>query len=155
MSSSEGRTAIAEAKILEMLNIIYQEFQDGKRAMPAFSRVTVQDLDRNDEETWREITTDLEDVGVDAKSISSNHDLIRHWIDQVVLDDTAENEYPAEGLDINSQSSSRAASVGQPDELEPVVDHVTRGTAELTFEPSSIIRSTSISSHRSEASTWR
>jgi hypothetical protein len=154
-SSSEGRTASAEANILEKLNIIYQEFQDGKRAVPAFSRVTVQDLDRDDEETWKAITTDLEDVGVDTKSISANHNLIRHWIDQVILEDTAENEYPSENLGINSQSSSRAASIGHPDESERVIGHATRGTAELTFEPSSIIRSTSISSHRSKASTWR
>ena len=78
--------------MLEKLNIIHQEFYEGKRAAPAFSQVTADQLNRADEEAWKNITIDLKDAGIDTGSISSARPFIRNWIDNVILEDTLDDE---------------------------------------------------------------
>ena len=83
--SHSGHIQSSEAKILQKLNELQLEFQEGKRAAPAFSLVTVENLDRED--AWQNIAKELETKDLDTQSISTNQGYIRNWIDQVMLDD--------------------------------------------------------------------
>lgn len=83
--SHNDRIQCSEAKILQKLNELQLEFQEGKRAAPAFSLVTVENLDK--EETWQDIVKELQTKDLDTKSISTNQGYIRNWIDQVMLAD--------------------------------------------------------------------
>ena len=85
-SHSHGdRIRSSEARILQKLNELQLEFQEGKRAAPAFSLVTVETLDQ--EETWQNIVTELQTKDIDTQAISTNQGYIRNWIDQVILAD--------------------------------------------------------------------
>ena len=83
--SHSDRTQSSEAKILQKLNELQLEFQEGKRAAPAFSLVTVENLDRED--TWQNIVKELQTKDLDTISISTNQGYIRHWMDRVILAD--------------------------------------------------------------------
>ena len=64
------------------------EFQEGKRAAPAFSLITPGNI--NQEKTWQNVSAELESVGLGAQSLSSNQDFICSWIDKVMLADVDE-----------------------------------------------------------------
>ena len=64
------------------------DFQEGKRVAPAFSLVTIENLDKAD--TWQDISRELRASGLDDKSVGSNQDFIRSWIGQVILSDVDE-----------------------------------------------------------------
>ena len=83
--SHSDRIQSSEAQILQKLNELQLEFQEGKRAAPAFSLVTVETLDK--EETWHNIIKELQTKDLDTRSISTNQGYIRGWIDQVLLVD--------------------------------------------------------------------
>ena len=97
-ANSEQRRIVAEAQVLEKLNAIYQELQDGRRIVSCFTHVTVDDLNRNDQNAWHEVTKDLEDAGAHTHSITSSHMLIKDWIENVTGD--------PEGQDSHSESGS-------------------------------------------------
>ena len=88
-SSLHGdRIGASEATILQKLNEMQLDFQEGKRAAPAFSLVTIENV--NQEETWQSISIELESVGLGAEYLSSNRDFICSWIDEVMLADIDE-----------------------------------------------------------------
>ena len=70
------------------MNELQLQYQEGKRAAPAFSLVTVENLDT--EETWQGISKELESTNLEVESISTNQGFIRAWIDQVMLADVDE-----------------------------------------------------------------
>ena len=77
-----------QARILHKMNELQLEFQEGKRAAPAFSHVTPENL--NEEETWQGITKELQNTDLDNEYLSSNQEFIRSWVSQVALADVYE-----------------------------------------------------------------
>ena len=74
---------MSEAKVLQALNVIRDDYNQGRRPAPAFTQVTSDQRGRLDDQAWDGIKNDLEDAGIDAESISGSHALIRHWLDYV------------------------------------------------------------------------
>ena len=85
---SEARILQSEATILHKLNELQLDFQEGKRAAPAFSHVTLENF--KEEETWQDITKELQSTDIDDEHISTNQGLIQSWVSQVVLADVDE-----------------------------------------------------------------
>lgn len=103
-SSSQSRELQkSEARILQKLNELQLEFQEGRRAAPAFSCVTQDSLDK--EETWKNISLELQSAELGVDTISANQAYIRSWIDQVMLDD--EEDKAGKLLYPNSSLTSR------------------------------------------------
>ncbi|KIW26224.1 uncharacterized protein PV07_09337 [Cladophialophora immunda] len=73
-----------QAQILETMNIIKQEYEEGTRQRPAYSQVQPKDLAKDNSAAWEEITSELEAAGVERKSTALNESFIRAWIDEVV-----------------------------------------------------------------------
>ena len=84
----EARILQSQATILHALNGLQLEFQEGKRAVSAFSLVTLENLD--EEETLEGITKELQSTDLDNEQISANEGFIRSWVSQVVLADADE-----------------------------------------------------------------
>ena len=66
----------SEAKILQKLNELQLEFQEGKRVAPAFSLVTAEDLDNN--ETWQHISKKLKTTKLKSETVVSNREFRRY-----------------------------------------------------------------------------
>ncbi|KAL8794104.1 MAG: hypothetical protein Q9195_003289 [Heterodermia aff. obscurata] len=152
--SHSDRMQSSEAKILQKLNELRLEFQDGKRAAPAFSLVTVKNLDK--EETWHDIVKELQTKDLDTSSISTNQGYIRNWIDQVMLADE----------DVDTDQMSVSATEGRLSWTEETVEQRSSKTpttpATLATDLKSFAldsaqpkRPGSAASHRSKDSTWR
>ncbi|KAL8652904.1 MAG: hypothetical protein Q9226_004067 [Calogaya cf. arnoldii] len=81
-SSNNDRIRTTEARILQRLNEMQLDFEEGRREVPAFSSITIRTVS---EDTMRTVTGELESTGISSESISSSQAFIRSWIDQVVL----------------------------------------------------------------------
>ena len=111
------------------MNELQVEFEEGKREAPAFSLVTMEDL--NKEETWQSIAYELENTELDPDSISSNQAFIRSWIDQVIL---VEDQVSHEAAPLLISSGKQAASI---DEIQtaPSVERVFFQESRNPFNP--------------------
>lgn len=89
MELSETRILESQALILHNLSKLQLEFEEGKRRVPAFSSVTVENIE--EEDTWQGIAQELESTDIGVEFIKSNQGFIRSWIDQVVLADVCED----------------------------------------------------------------
>ncbi|KAL8818114.1 MAG: hypothetical protein Q9191_008010 [Dirinaria sp. TL-2023a] len=154
-SSSHGeRIEASEARVLQKLNELQLEFQQGKRAAPAFSLVTVENVGQ--EETWKSITTELENTELEAGTISSNQRFIRSWIDEVFLADVdgSMNEIP-EASHSSPKSSALELSREPPHSASSNTVAIALDMERIGLEPTHKNRPVSASSHRSKDSNWR
>jgi hypothetical protein len=77
----------SQARILEVLNEINYGYHSGKRTAPAFSQAVTERADLDKQETWKEIVRDLNNEGIDKKSLASQETFIKSWIDEVIIAD--------------------------------------------------------------------
>ena len=80
-----------QSEILKVLVIGYQEFQDGKRAEPAYSQVarTVgQGQQEQKQQTNEAAEEELRAEGIEESIILKHHYLIKEWLETVILAST-------------------------------------------------------------------
>lgn len=95
-SSSADRASKDQAQILEALNEIHRDHQNGLIAEPALSRVTVDDLYESNEDTWSGLAEDLSRKNVSRVTLDQNVPFVREWIEQVILAQVIEENAVAE-----------------------------------------------------------
>ena len=75
---------------------------------------TVDDLDPDDEETWKTIRKDLEDIGISVTAFDANKDFIFEWISNAVatgaFQEKAGSSPPGSVLSLDVQSSTSSLS---------------------------------------------
>ena len=125
----------------------------------------MEDIDNDDEDTWRDITADLEGLGVDPVSVPQHQSYIKRWLEEVVFGESAEGVESQDQLDGLDDSGSPGNQAPNP---------VAAATATISPKPLgggyedwgasdelsrleflSGERSPSAGSHRSKDSNWR
>jgi hypothetical protein len=68
-----------QTKILEAPDILHREYENGDTLrVPALSQMTSQDLNEENDETWRDITADLGRNDIPAAMVQENQGFIRN-----------------------------------------------------------------------------
>jgi hypothetical protein len=70
---------MSQANVEKLLGDFLQEFREGKRQDSVISCETVDSLDLEDEETWRTIRKDLEEIGITVAAFDANKTFIFDW----------------------------------------------------------------------------
>lgn len=125
----------------------------------------MEDIDNDDEDTWRDITADLEGLGVDPASVPSHQSYIKRWLEEVVFGESAEgveSQDQLDGLDDTTIPGNPAADL-----FAGATSNVSGGTLDGGHEDwgsseelsrldlLSVERCPSAGSHRSKDSNWR
>lgn len=118
----------------------------------------MEDIDNDNEDTWRDITADLEGLGVDPASVPSHQDYIKRWLDDVVFgesDEGAESQHQFDGLDDDGSPGVRSLNqiAGHTDTISEVTLNGRHDDWGASDELSR--RCPSAGSHRSKDSNWR
>ncbi|KAI9708000.1 MAG: hypothetical protein M1820_004419 [Bogoriella megaspora] len=142
-----------EAALLEALNRIHRDFEQGARATTAISQATLERLKDDENQAWESIAAEIQREGVSLEALKSNRTFIQNWIDKVILEDVGE-------CDEREIPSRRSTSTFPPDSLA-----VGLGSLNLEVDNEQSLRASdteyalqrrqSSSSHSSQESTWR
>ncbi|PMD42738.1 hypothetical protein L207DRAFT_581390 [Hyaloscypha variabilis F] len=165
------------SQLLKFLVTRYWEFQNGvgDRRAPAFSSVTVKDIEEEEDDSWRNIDTELEEAGFEAKTVRGNRGFIREWITTVVPPEgeketafNASSTIAEEDDDtVVETEGDKAASGAQNDGVakrteggptKAVQTNIHSGSPPPPPPPPISIsppRPTSANTHRSQSSAWR
>ena len=104
----------SQTRVEQKLDKFISEIQQGKRAPSVISLQTVEDLDPDDEETWKTIRKDLEDIGISVTAFDANKDFIFEWISNAVatgaFQEKAGSSPPRSVLSLDVQSSTSSLS---------------------------------------------
>ncbi|KAF2805161.1 uncharacterized protein BDZ99DRAFT_114426 [Mytilinidion resinicola] len=141
-------SANAQAKLLEALNVIHRDYETGQRAAPAFSSVTVADLNTSGNVAWKEIEADIQSEHVPVDLVRQNQAFVRDWIEKVIIEEP-------EGMERDEAYND---SPPWPASATPPETSLTRLTLESPLQSpiaSQQKRSASFSSHSSKDSAWR
>ncbi|KAI9686627.1 MAG: hypothetical protein M1822_003638 [Bathelium mastoideum] len=154
-----------EAELLEALNRIHLDFEQGTRKTTAMSQVTLEELNGEENKAWKEIAAELEGEGVSPDSIQTNRAFVRSWIDKVIMDDISEQGE----TDLAEQTVERSADVADAERYSHALANLNEEypagvSPETPVEQQSMVlsdgdqvlqRTQSVSSHASQESTWR
>lgn len=118
----------------------------------------MEEIDNDNEDTWRDITADLEGLGVDPASVPSHQEYIKRWLDEVVFGESAEgveSQDQFDGLDDDGGLGNQA-----PTPLAGTTDTISEVTLNGRHDDWGAFdelsrRCPSASSHRSKDSNWR
>lgn len=116
------------------------------------------EIDNDNEDTWRDITADLEGLGVDPASVPSHQEYIKRWLDEVVFGESAEgveSQDQFDGLNDDGGLGIQALTpiAGTTDTISEVTLNGRHDDWGASDELSR--RCPSASSHRSKDSNWR
>ncbi|KAF3919660.1 hypothetical protein ABW20_dc0105354 [Dactylellina cionopaga] len=117
------KTTYIQAKLLDVMNKLHFEYQNGHRPAPVFSQVTAKRLGKRS--TWQSIATEMisEGGGIDATMVTANQAFIKEWIKMVIIDEDEEhdmnnnlgnNSTDIEESDSESSTGSDAIQYPQP-----------------------------------------
>lgn len=76
--------AEAQSKILDKLEQLIDDIKAGKRKQSLLGTLTVDELEGNDESIWANITTELEDTGIDHDTLLAQKEFILDWFEETV-----------------------------------------------------------------------
>lgn len=129
-----------KAQLLEALNQIHRDFENGIRSTTAFSSMAIQELrNDDDDDVWNEVSAEIGSEGVEASSIDENRAFISNWLDRVILEEAREEDnYCRPG-----QSPSWTPSGPPPDE----------STWRLDFNSSRASRTNTMTSRNRDSNT--
>ncbi|KAK0513111.1 hypothetical protein JMJ35_004097 [Cladonia borealis] len=104
----------SQTRVEQKLDKFISEIQQGKQAPSVISLQTVDDLDPDDEETWKTIRKDLEDIGISVTAFDANKDFIFEWISNAVatgaFQEKAGSSPPGSVLSLDVKSSTSSLS---------------------------------------------
>lgn len=151
----------------------YQEFQEGKRAEPAYSQVSR--TANAEDQTMQAIAAaeqELCEQGIDKSAFQNHRGLIKEWLETVILSADEEGDqddgkaavmppsdpggpespHTSKQMPIREETQTRYPAKTLPD---PDVANTDPLPPHLVPKPTSMKRSSSMSTHRSQESTWR
>lgn len=110
----ESLYSTSQTRVEQKLDKFISDIQQGKRAPSVISLQTVDELNPDDEETWRTIHKELEDIGISVAVFEANKDFIFQWIssalDTGAFQEKAGPSPPGSTLSLDPQSSTSSLS---------------------------------------------
>ena len=144
------------SQLLKFLVTRYFEYQTGvgNRMAPAFSQVAVKDIEEDEDDSWGNIDSELEEAGFDSMTVKEHRGLIREWITTVIPDDDDKVTVQLAGSTIAEEDDSPPVAEVVGVKLSENKKDGEGGKKEVDA-PAPPSRPESASSRRSQASTWR
>ncbi|KUJ11878.1 ankyrin [Mollisia scopiformis] len=68
----------------QKLNLLVQEFRDGKHEGSVLTVATIESLTHEEQDRWRSIRKELEDIGISVAAFEANKDFIIDWFQQAI-----------------------------------------------------------------------
>ncbi|KAF2102311.1 hypothetical protein NA57DRAFT_54227 [Rhizodiscina lignyota] len=150
-SSASQREALEylkqQADIIQVFVRTYRDLQEGKENVPAYSQVPrMEHPEEQAKQTTEAAERDLQAEGIDKNVILKHRNLIKEWLETVILpvgeDDEEETVVEAQSVTVAGPNMEQDLPSNKPEGSS--------GPALMT-KP---VRSTSTSTHRSQSSTW-
>ena len=106
----ESLYSTSQTRVEQKLDKFISDIQQGKRAPSVISLQPADELNPDDEETWRAIRKELEDIGISIAAFEANKDFIFQWIssalDTGAFQEKAGPSPPGSTLSSDPQSST-------------------------------------------------
>ena len=110
----ESLYSTSQTRVEQKLDKFINDIQQGNRAPSVISLQTADELNPDDEETWRTIRKELEDIGISVAAFDANKDFIFQWISDALntgaFQEKTESSRPGSVLSLDPQSSTSSLS---------------------------------------------
>ena len=84
----------SQARIEEKLDKLVAEIRAGKRDGSVISSHTVGSLSKHDQETWRQLREELQDMGIPLSALNEHRHFITNWLKKAIEDHVLEEQAP-------------------------------------------------------------
>lgn len=96
------------------LKKLARDFQDGKHEGSMISSVTVDSLTQDDQETWREIRKEFENIGISVAAFEANKSFIMQWFESAISSGAFMEGYDPEDTKSETESVRSITLLDEP-----------------------------------------